>query len=168
MITGYQMMHKQISTFAPVVLAVSLFLPFATTAQDGDEEEEPVFDENTVDCIQVRNIRRTDVLDDRNILFHMRGRTIYHNMLPRQCGGLAREDRFSYQTSIGRLCRLDSIRVLYDDPFGLRAGNRCSLGLFRKIDREDAEALKEGVGMRPEANPLPMPEPERVGEPEEE
>ena len=97
----------------------------------------------------------------------MRGRTIYHNMLPRQCGALAREDRFSYQTSIGRLCRLDSIRVLYDDPFGLRAGNRCSLGLFHKIDREDAEALKEGVGMSPEANPLPMPEPERVGKPEE-
>ena len=162
------MMRKQISTFAPAVFAFSLLLPFAATAQNSDEDEELVFDKDTVDCIQVRNIRRTDVLDDRNILFHMRGRTIYHNMLPRQCGGLAREERFSYQTSIGRLCRLDSIRVLYDDPFGLREGNRCALGLFHKIDREDAEAIKEGVDMRPEANPLPMPAPEKVGGPEEE
>ncbi len=40
-------------------------------------------------------------------------------------------------------------------------------GRPERVTPLSAEALKEGVGMSPEANPLPMPEPERVGKPEE-
>ena len=161
-------MHKQISIFTPVGLILGLALSVPTIAQDDAEEEEIVYDENTVECDKLRHLRRTEVLDDRNILFHMTGSTVYHNILPRQCGGLAREERFSYRTSIGRLCRLDSIRVLYNDPFGLREGNRCSLGVFHKMTREDARALRESTGRPPAANPLPMPAPEEIGESEEE
>lgn len=158
-------MHKQIIKLAP--LGVLLGMSVAAIAQDeqrSSEEEELVYDDFTVECITLRSLRRTDVIDDRNVLFYMRGKTVYHNILPRPCGGLAREDRFSYQTNIGRLCRLDHIRVLYDDPFGLREGNRCSLGVFHKMDREDARALKEGLNAKPEAVPLPMPDPEEVGD----
>lgn len=158
-------MHKQIIKLAP--LGVLLGLSVAAIAQDeqgSSEEEELVYDDFTVECITLRSLRRTDVIDDRNVLFYMRGKTVYHNILPRPCGGLAREDRFSYQTNIGRLCRLDHIRVLYDDPFGMREGNRCSLGVFHKMDREDARALKEGLNAKPEAVPLPMPDPEEVGD----
>lgn len=161
-------MHKQISKIAPFGLIFGMSLAVNATAQDEQEEEEIVYDEFTVECVTLRQVRRTEVLDDRNILFHMSGSKVYHNMLPRPCGGLAREDRFSYETSVGRLCRMDQIRVLYNDPFGLREGNRCSLGVFRKIDREDARALKEGLNAKPAANPLPMPEPEEVGEDVEE
>lgn len=133
------------------------------------QEEEPIYDENTRDCIDLRRVRRTEVIDDRNVLFYMAGSTVYHNILPRQCGGLARQDRFSYKTSIGRLCRIDYISVLYDDPVtGLREGNRCSLGVFHKITKEDAAAFKDDSGRGPAANPLPMPEPEEVDDQPEE
>lgn len=164
-------MHKQISKLVPVGLILGLSLSVSAAAQDEQgsaEEEEIVYDEFTVECISLRQVRRTEVVDDRNILFYMSGQRVYHNLLPRPCGGLAREDRFSYQTSMGRLCRLDHIRVLYDDPFGLREGNRCSLGVFHKMDREDAEAIKDGADVKPTANPLPMPQPEEVGDGNEE
>ena len=162
-------MHKHIRQF--VAATALLLLAWPVLAQDPADEapaEELVYDENTEDCISLRNVRRTEVVDDRNVLFYMRGSTVYHNILPRKCGGLAREDRFSYQTSVGRLCRLDHIRVLYNDAFGLREGNRCSLGVFHKIDSEDAKAFKESVRNDvPAANPLPLPAPEEVGETEE-
>ena len=159
-------MHKHITQ----LVAAGFFMSLTVTAlaQDPAEEapeEAPVFDENTADCISLRNVRRTEVVDDRNVLFYMRGKTVYHNILPRACGGLAREDRFSYQTSIGRLCHLDHIRVLYDDPFGLREGNRCALGVFHKMDSEDAKAFKDATrNAVPAANPLPMPPPEDIGD----
>ena len=127
------------------------------------QEEEPVFTEESTNCIDLRRVRRTEVVDDKNILFHMNGNVVYHNILPRQCSGLAREDRFSYEVSIGRLCRLDSIAVLYDSGTGgLREGNRCGLGMFHKTTKEDAEAFKESLKRGPEAKPLPMPEPGEV------
>lgn len=164
-------MHKQISKLAAIGLILGLSLSVSAAAQDergSADEEEIAYDEFTVECVSLRQIRRTEVVDDRNILFYMSGQKVYHNLLPRPCGGLARENRFSYQTNIGRLCRLDHIRVLYNDPFGLREGNRCSLGVFHKMDREDARAIKEGAGAQPTANPLPMPEPEEVGDASEE
>ncbi len=164
-------MHKPNTKFIPAWLALALALSAPAGAQQPDAgastEEEPVYDENTVECVPLRSIRRTEVLDDRNVLFYMRGTTVYHNILSRACGGLAREDRFSYETSMGRLCRMDYISVLYNDGFGVRAGNRCSLGAFHKIDREDAEALREGLEGRPAANPLPLPTPQEVGEDED-
>jgi hypothetical protein len=136
----------------------------AAGAQESEpaQEDTPSIDENTERCIDLRRVRRTEVVDDRNILFYMNGDTVYHNILPRRCNGLAREDRFSYKTSIGRLCDLDTIAVLYNDMNGLREGNRCGLGLFHKITKEDAEAYKEAEKQGPAANPLPMPEPEEV------
>ena len=125
-------------------------------------------------CVTLRALRRTEIIDDRNILFRMRGRTIYHNILPRQCGGLAREDRFSYDSSMGRLCRGDMIRVLHSDSFGtygMREGVACRLGAFHKISQEDAQALREAPVRQPSNIPLPMPSPQEVGadpdEPEE-
>jgi hypothetical protein len=157
------MMYKWIKDLLVVALVTGMAVPVAA------QEEEPAYDDNARDCINLRQIRRTEVVDDRNILFHMTGSVVYHNILPRQCGGLAREDRFSYQTSIGRLCRLDHIRVLYNDPFGLREGNRCSLGMFHKITKEDAKAFTEEADRRgPEANPLPLPEPGEIGEQQDE
>ena len=165
MITGKRTMHKHVK----IILAAFLVAPWAVPATA--QEEEPSYDENSRDCINLRLIRRTKVVDDRNILFYMNGDVVYHNILPRQCGGLARQDRFSYSTSIGRLCRLDTIRVLYDDPYGLREGTACGLGLFHKITREDAAAFREESNKMPEARPLPLPEPEEIGtekkEPEE-
>jgi len=152
-------MYKPMKLIPIVALLATAALPL-----HAQEEEAPVVDEDAVRCLNLRMVRRTDVVDDRNILFYMRGGDVYHNILPRACSGLAREDRFSYKTSLGKLCQIDNIRVLYDDPFGLREGISCSLGYFHKISEEDAKALQEGVGKGPEAAPLPMPEPGEVGD----
>lgn len=161
-------MYKQIRKLLIISIALNVGIP--ASAQDEDPVSDDLGD-GSRSCIDLRSVRRTEVIDDRNILFYMRGRTVYHNILPHQCGGLAREDRFSYKTTAGRLCKLDLIRVLYNDPFGLREGNACQLGVFHEITREDAKALKEGPDQELPANPLPMPAPQEVGvgaeEPEE-
>ena len=154
-------MYKQFAKlfFAGFVAGFAVCFPGQILAQD----EEPIDHDNTRNCIDLRSVRRTEIVDDRNILFHMRGSMVYHNILPHQCGGLARENRFSYKTSMRRLCDIDTIRVLYSDPFGLREGNVCQLGLFHEMTREDARAFKEGANRPTEAAPLPMPDPQEIG-----
>ena len=150
-----------------VTMAAAMGVTIPAVAQD----EDPVIDEaddSTRKCISLRTVRSTDIVDDRNILFHMRGDIVYHNILPRKCNGLAREDRFSYRTTVGRLCSNDLINVLYDDTFGMREGNACQLGVFYEMTREDAKAFKDAPEPEPQAEPLPMPAPQEVGADEEE
>jgi hypothetical protein len=159
MIVGNAFMYKQILKFLWVIALISTPIS-APPAVAQDNESDP--GDGMRDCVRLRTVRRTEVIDDLNILFYMRGSTVYHNILPRRCKGLAREDRFSYKSSIGQLCRRDMIRVLYNDPFGLSEGNACQLGAFHKITKEDALALKEGTNQPPRSNPLPMPTPQEV------
>jgi hypothetical protein len=144
------------------IIAATALLSAGLVSPSFAQEEEPVIDADAVDCVTLTRVRRTEVVDDRNIFFHMRGGDIYHNVLPRRCAGLAREDRFSYETRIGKLCRMDMIRVLYSDGLGMREGQHCALGVFNKIDKEAAEAFRESLDKKPEAEPLPMPEPGEV------
>ena len=153
-------MHKHISKLMAVLLVAPL-----TTAATGQENEEEVIDDETRACISVRQIRRTDVIDDQNILFYMRGGTVYHNMLLRRCTILKRQKTFMYETSTGGLCRMDHIRVLTDNIIGggLMGGVFCSLGAFRKLSDEDVEAFKMATKKpSPKAQPLPMPAPGEV------
>jgi len=153
-------MYKQMTKNVLLGLLAGLTFPaLAAYAQD----EEPISDDNVTSCISVRSIRTTDIIDDRNILFYMRGDVVYHNILSRRCPGLAREDRFSYRTAASRLCDIDSINVLHSDARGMRPGTACGLGKFIKITREDAQALKDGPTENPPPKPLPMPEPEKIG-----
>lgn len=161
-------MNKQTSRlrFPCAVLAAAVICSAPALGQDA--EEAPVDDLADLDaegerCINTRRISRTKVIDDRTIIFYMRGTDTYVNILPRACNGLRRENRFSYQAQSSRLCDIDGIVVLYQMGTTLRGGANCKLGLFHPITREDAEALVEGP-QAPPANPLPMPEPEEVGE----
>ncbi len=149
-------------------IALALVTPAAAQNEAPTDEavNKPVIDDSTERCISVRSIKRTEIIDDRNVLFHMRRKVVYHNILSHRCVGLAREGRMSYKTSSGRLCDNDSISVLQRDSFGLRAGIQCGLGMFHKMSREDAEALKEGSGKPPPSRPLPMPKPQEVGDAE--
>src|SRR5262249_19543259 len=97
-------------------------------------------------------------VDDQNVLFFMRDRSVYRNHLPRKCPGLEREDRFSYTLQgTRRLCSIDTITVLEDSPFGpgvsgLRDGFTCRLGEFVPLSPEEVEDLlpreDEGRGRR--------------------
>ena len=143
----------------PISLAMLLFTSAPSLAQD----EEPVDDMSGERCVSIQRISRTEIIDDRTVLFYMRGGDIYQNILANRCPGLAREKRFAYETALNRLCQLDSLAVLYSEGGGLREGPRCGLGMFHPITAEDAEALREGAKAGPEPGTLPMPEPEEVG-----
>lgn len=141
-----------------ILLACLLNLPVADSSM-ADE----VKDDTVRKCISTRRLKNTEVVDDRNILFHMIGKDVYHNILPRQCHGLARSGSFSYRTSGGRLCDIDTIRVF--EPFSNMPGLSCRLGSFHPISKDDAAAIREGPDNPPEAEPLPPAEVEDI-EPE--
>lgn len=107
-------------------------------------------------------IRSTRVVDDSSILFYMRGKSIYHNILRGRCAGLLREGRFSYYRTTSSLCRMDSIRVLYVAGAGLQEGRSCSLGYFYEVTKDDAAAILDPIVVIPQPKPLPPAEPEEV------
>lgn len=166
-IVGNATMHKLIRNLLLVGVAAATAFPAVGQDQEpADTADGEKVGDMVRSCITLRSLRRTQVIDDRNVLFRMRGRTVYHNILPQRCGGLAREDRFSYDAQFGRLCQGDLIRVLYSDSFGtygLREGPGCRIGKFHKITQEDAKALLEGPSTQATPPALPMPPPQEVG-----
>src|SRR5262245_7366185 len=93
--------------------------------------DEEALDRTPRRCLTIARIRDTDILDDRTILFHLRGnKEVYRTYLPRECPGLERNDRFSYRSTNGQLCDVDQITVLEQTGLGLSPGFTCQLGGF--------------------------------------
>ena len=126
----------------------------AATLDDVDREGER--------CISTSRIRNTHVVDDKTILFYMNGGVIYRNTLRFACPGLKRENRFSYKVTAGRLCGVDSIRVLENFGGSLGPGISCGLTQFYGISADEADFLRYG-----ERNEL-QDEPEAVELPDDE
>ena len=103
-----------------------------------------VDDEGMVKCVDLLRIDHTEVVDEQNILFYMRGGDIYLNRLAHPLPGLGRNRPFMYKTSIGRLCNLDTITVLEPWGFGFTQGGTSWLGKFRPTDEASVDALKSG------------------------
>ena len=151
-------MNRRISLYA---VALGYLATGAAPAQESPDNTDadaqpPVYELDAEDfeidregerCINTRNIRGTDVLDERTILFRMRGGDYFVNYLRNDCPGLVREERFSYRTSGGRLCQVDMIRVL--EQFGgfIQEGMSCGLGAFYPISEDEADLL----ALEPEA-----------------
>jgi len=127
---------------AGLVSLFGLMLVFPVAAQDTqDAVSEVDFDRNPVQCVSTNRIRRTRAVDDQTILFYMRGRAIYQNILPRDCPRLKSYNRFMYETVGGRLCSTDTIRVL--EHFGSRLDPvwTCRLGEFHPVTEFEAEEM---------------------------
>jgi len=129
-----------------VVSVLFAFLcPAVTNAQE-EEDEDTVYpvDESVPSqkCIRPRLIRATEVIDDRNILFYLRGKQVFRNVLPRRCRGLERGGAFSYNSRYGRLCSVDSINVLGPTGYGLEDGRLCGLGVFYPMNEAEVKAIR--------------------------
>lgn len=123
--------------------ALAACVGFASDSAQSQAGADEAFDERTrQDCIVLRRIDTTSVIDDRTVLFYMRGGEVYENRLDRVCPRLERAGRFSYRVATGRLCQNDTITVF--DPFDLAPGVTCGLGDFRPILAEEAERLEQG------------------------
>ena len=153
-------MIRRFGLFAAIGFFLAALLPFTAVAAD------EVDDEESLRCIRVNSIRSTEIVDDLNILFHMRGGKIYSNRLPRRCNGLKTEGRFSYKTTSSQLCDIDGITVLYNHGVGITPGVSCRLGRFVPISEDEAEYLKNPTPPTPTMPDLPTAEPEEIVEPE--
>lgn len=142
--------HRIAVTAACCLLGLS---PLAGTLADEHT------DEGVERCVSLHRIDRTEVIDDHNVLFYMRGGTIYRNQLPHRCPGLRYEKTFMYRTSLSQLCDLDVITVLYSHGFGFTPGSSCGLGRFYPITKDEIKALKEAPrDIKPQKVPSADPE----------
>lgn len=119
-------------------------------AAEAEESLEPYLDRTPENCVQTSRIRRTRIIDDETIVFFMRGRETYQNILPLQCAGLKRADRFAYEAQGGRLCSSDTIQVLEDfGPGRLIPTFVCRLGEYYPISDLEAQELIAISNQRP-------------------
>ena len=125
-------------------------------ADEADEVEE---EEGPRNCLTTRRITKSIVVNDLNILFLVTGKTAYLNILPNQCKGLSRYRRFTYRTTAGSLCNLDTIQVITGSGY---AGRSCVLGSFHPVDKADALAVIEEPRELPDAKSLPPAEVEDI------
>lgn len=100
-----------------------------------------VFDREPVKCIATNRIDRTEIIDERTVVFHMYGRSSYVTELSIACPRLVQTKRFSYDIRTSRLCNTDFISVLEYWGTTLREGPSCGLGMFYPITKEEAERL---------------------------
>lgn len=96
------------------------------------EPSPPVETGPAVNCINFRNVRGTQVIDDQTIDFHVVGNKVYRNTLPNRCPQLGFQRAFAYQTSISQLCSMDVITVIVPGS-GPMLGATCGLGKFTPI-----------------------------------
>lgn len=105
----------------------------AAIARDRNTPPAALADGKPVDCLSLTQIRETRVYGDNTIDFHTNGNKVYRNALPQSCPSLGFEERFSYRTSLNRLCSVDIIRVLQSYGGELREGAGCGLGKFQPV-----------------------------------
>jgi len=115
----------------------------ADNGEEGRPVEKPVDPDMPQTCVQMQRIDHTHIIDDRNILFYMHGKKIYHNQLPHRCAGLKIAGTFMYRTSLNSLCNVDIITVLRQSGGGFSPGPSCGLGMFRPVTAEEVELLKD-------------------------
>lgn len=129
--------------------------------------EDADFDRTPKDCISTTRIIRTEVLDERTILFHMGGRQVYRNTLPRTCRGLNAHDPFMYEprSMAHRLCENDFIELLERFGSSYERGRACGLGKFYPLTPEDVADLKRTAPSEVTAEPVPAPDEDRENEP---
>ena len=134
-----------------VFFILTFLLSGVVSAQEAQEQgyEELTFDREGERCLSTRSIRDTDILSDRMILFEMPGNKHYLNNLSYECRGLRRAGSFSYQTRAGRLCNVDTIRVIEQFGGSIREGIGCGLGLFYPITEDEAEFLRAEADGQP-------------------
>lgn len=139
-----------------VMLVLLWLADFSQASEEGAEQEE------SERCINARSIRRTEVIDDNNVIFYVQGRKTFLNTLPKSCKGLSRDRRFSFETYTRSLCERDRIKVLEEAGDGFYEGRSCKLGRFLPVTQEDIENFYKDRTQPPEPRKLEPPPVEEV------
>jgi hypothetical protein len=121
------------------LLAAALSSPAA--GQDGEDAERDA-PSAARSCLPHPTIKRTKILDGRNIVFVTRDDTIYNNQLPRQCPSLKRGSLVNYPVEHGRVCAGDNFQLLWEtSPRNYVPAFVCKLGLFVPITESELADL---------------------------
>src|SRR5262245_43557193 len=134
--------------WAATMVVAALWACLSTArAQGGD-----AFDRSPVRCVPLGGIKKTHALDDRTILFNVRGK-FYRNYLQATCRDLAFHDRITYAkpsgSSLEQIC--GGTLILVVDRQLKTDGAPCRLGQFYPITKEEADALARGAGEQRDA-----------------
>lgn len=89
-----------------------------------------------VNCINLAQIRSSEVRNNQTIDFTMSNGRVFRNELPNQCGSLGFDRTFTYSTSLAQLCNVDIITVLQNVGGGFNRGASCGLGMFTPVKLE--------------------------------
>jgi hypothetical protein len=131
------------STGGVVVTTVLLALVFTSRAlAQEDAHDEGLAPRIAQPCLNNSAIKRTQVLDGRNIVFVTRENEIYDNQLPRQCPSLRRNSVVNYAPVNGKLCAGNTFAVLWQtDANNYVPAFICPLGNFVPIDEDELADL---------------------------
>ena len=114
----------------------------AQPARSDAERAQAELDRTPEDCVLLNRVARNVAVNDRQVVFFMKGGTNYLNVLDQSCPALKAGDYrliFQYRTAsakITRLCDYDGFTV---EKQTSRVA--CSLGAFIPITPEEAAAL---------------------------
>lgn len=93
-------------------------------------------------CLPQPRIKRTKILDNRNIVFVTHQDQIYNNPLPKQCATLNRRSLVNYEVANGYVCAGDRFQVIVETaPKVFMPGPLCELGTFVPITEAELDDL---------------------------
>lgn len=124
----------------------------------GEEVAEPALDVETIlttpseseyteseRCLSTSRIRRTEVLDDRHIVFHMSRDRYYLVQFPHRCPTLDKNSALMYDVQGSRLCQLNRIRAVNGSGMSRSIGPVCVLPGFEEVSIEQVALIRESL-----------------------
>ena len=95
-------------------------------------------------CIARSRISRTEVLNERFVVFHLRGDEKYLVQFRHRCPGLRRNGTMRLETRSFRVCSMDTIQGLFEMGVGRGAwGPSCMIPSFEPVTGEQVAIIKE-------------------------
>lgn len=136
-----------VKTSAAALMAITALSAIAINAQDSTENanskdkksDSHLLVGEPINCVEPRNIRNTNVIDNQTIEFRMTGGKILRNDLGRKCPGLSKGDPISYTIRGTRLCNVDQFTVLRTTAGRIETRARCGFGKFQEIEKVKKE-----------------------------
>ena len=99
----------------------------------------------TKQCIARLRIDRTEVLNERFIVFHMRAGKKYLVQFRNRCPGLRRRGVIELESRSFQVCAMDSVRGRYGVGIGGMWGPRCLIPGFEPVTEAQIEFIEEAL-----------------------
>lgn len=99
----------------------------------------------TEECIARLRIDRTQVLNERFVVFHMRGAKKYLVQFRHRCPGLRRRGAIELESRSFQVCAMDSIRGHYGVGITGMWGPRCLIPGFQPVTEAQIEFIEEAL-----------------------